>query len=104
MADKDLKIRGYFGEVENATWRANWVAGGLGFEPRQAESESAVLPLDDPPEPGVRRFDLTPWDRPFRLAARRFQGLKARPTGEAGPGFFLGVDTGSACQQAGQSS
>ena len=25
------------------------VAGGQGFEPRQAESESAVLPLDDPP-------------------------------------------------------
>ena len=28
------------------------LAGGLGFEPRQAESESAVLPLDDPPLPG----------------------------------------------------
>src|SRR5262245_50296516 len=27
------------------------LAGGLGFEPRQAESESAVLPLDDPPRP-----------------------------------------------------
>src|SRR5882724_8338234 len=27
----------------------SYVAGGLGFEPRQAESESAVLPLDDPP-------------------------------------------------------
>src|SRR5471032_348023 len=25
------------------------VVGGLGFEPRLAESESAVLPLDDPP-------------------------------------------------------
>ena len=25
------------------------MAGGQGFEPRQAESESAVLPLDDPP-------------------------------------------------------
>ena len=25
------------------------LAGGQGFEPRQAESESAVLPLDDPP-------------------------------------------------------
>ena len=25
------------------------LAGGLGFEPRLAESESAVLPLDDPP-------------------------------------------------------
>jgi hypothetical protein len=30
------------------------VAGGLGFEPRLTESESAVLPLDDPPpEPRV---------------------------------------------------
>src|ERR1051326_4438945 len=27
----------------------NRLAGGLGFEPRLAESESAVLPLDDPP-------------------------------------------------------
>ena len=26
-----------------------YLAGGLGFEPRLAESESAVLPLDDPP-------------------------------------------------------
>src|ERR1700761_1568563 len=30
------------------------LVGGLGFEPRQAESESAVLPLDDPPTEGVR--------------------------------------------------
>jgi hypothetical protein len=30
------------------------LAGGLGFEPRLAESESAVLPLDDPPT----------WDQP----------------------------------------
>src|SRR5438445_2766496 len=30
----------------------NQLAGGLGFEPRLAESESAVLPLDDPPPPG----------------------------------------------------
>ena len=26
------------------------LAGGLGFEPRLTESESVVLPLDDPPE------------------------------------------------------
>ena len=30
-------------------FRGKGVAGGQGFEPRQAESESAVLPLDDPP-------------------------------------------------------
>ena len=29
------------------------LAGGLGFEPRLAESESAVLPLDDPPTGGL---------------------------------------------------
>src|SRR5215469_13836794 len=29
------------------------LVGGLGFEPRQAESESAVLPLDDPPTAGA---------------------------------------------------
>ena len=33
--------------VISMAWRL--VAGGLGFEPRLAESESAVLPLDDPP-------------------------------------------------------
>src|SRR6516162_9654215 len=32
-----------------------WLAGGLGFEPRLAESESAVLPLDDPPSAGLDR-------------------------------------------------
>ncbi|CAL7963217.1 hypothetical protein GAMM_40203 [Gammaproteobacteria bacterium] len=26
-----------------------FLAGGLGFEPRLTESESAILPLDDPP-------------------------------------------------------
>src|SRR3989304_9778605 len=31
------------------------LAGGLGFEPRLAESESAVLPLDDPPTGRVAR-------------------------------------------------
>jgi hypothetical protein len=31
------------------TQRKQDLAGGLGFEPRLAESESAVLPLDDPP-------------------------------------------------------
>ena len=29
--------------------QSNQLAGGLGFEPRLAESEFAVLPLDDPP-------------------------------------------------------
>ena len=29
--------------------RFDFMAGGLGFEPRLTESESVVLPLDDPP-------------------------------------------------------
>ncbi len=32
------------------------MAGGLGFEPRLTESESAVLPLDDPPITGETRL------------------------------------------------
>src|SRR5690606_10835505 len=32
-----------------AKTRVKGVAGGLGFEPRFSESESDVLPLDDPP-------------------------------------------------------
>ena len=35
------------------------LAGGLGFEPRLAESESAVLPLDDPPPGSANRHRLT---------------------------------------------
>ena len=34
------------------------LAGGLGFEPRLAESESAVLPLDDPPTKRAARLAL----------------------------------------------
>ena len=33
-----------------------FVAGGLGFEPRLTESESVVLPLDDPPKEPLRGF------------------------------------------------
>jgi hypothetical protein len=47
--------------------RGNWMsvvkflAGGLGFEPRLTESESAVLPLDDPPTyPGRREAGTFP--------------------------------------------
>ena len=32
------------------------LAGGLGFEPRLTESESVVLPLDDPPKEPLRGF------------------------------------------------
>ena len=40
------------------------MAGELGFEPRQAESESAVLPLDDPPKPGENPFGTARLDQP----------------------------------------
>src|ERR1051326_5957060 len=40
----------------------NSMAGGLGFEPRLAESESAVLPLDDPPRSsGIRAKRQIGW-------------------------------------------
>ena len=35
--------------------RASYCVRGLGFEPRQADSESAILPLDDP-----RMIDVIP--------------------------------------------
>ena len=63
------------------------LAGGLGFEPRLAESESAVLPLDDPPtkapgfsmalsprQAGAERSKkasrFTEFSRPIRLPCR----------------------------------
>src|SRR5260221_5659941 len=52
--------------------RGRRMAGGLGFEPRLAESESAVLPLDDPP----------PVCRPEIVAEHRRQ--LHRPAGAAG--------------------
>ena len=39
------------------------LAGGLGFEPRLAESESAVLPLDDPPMDRARYRIGAPGDK-----------------------------------------
>lgn len=41
------------------------MAGGLGFEPRLAESESAVLPLDDPPSGA---WNLVSWAIPLTLS------------------------------------
>src|SRR5580704_7114141 len=47
------------------------MAGGLGFEPRLAESESAVLPLDDPP----RTLPLGVLRPPAGLATSDFLAL-----------------------------
>ena len=45
------------------------LAGGLGFEPRLAESESAVLPLDDPPIKGLFCWQVF---RPLRSSGQPF--------------------------------
>ncbi len=36
------------------------VARGLGFEPRQSDSESEVLPLDDPRKAGAFSHEIIP--------------------------------------------
>ena len=54
------------GDLQGVEMLWNKVAGGLGFEPRLAESESAVLPLDDPPPAPVSEFA---W-RPLEAASR----------------------------------
>ena len=48
------------------------VAGGLGFEPRQPESESGVLPLDDPPTGSAFAFAVG--EPGFIERWRRWQG------------------------------
>jgi hypothetical protein len=67
---------------------AKWieVAGGLGFEPRLAESESAVLPLDDPPVFSLRDQQLA-----FSRKGHVFQfGLSPFTLGVRGPFALLG--------------
>ena len=52
------------------------MAGGTGFEPVLAESESAVLPLDDPPfENGDigTKLDYTPLSKITMDACQRFE-------------------------------
>ena len=62
------------------------MAGGLGFEPRLAESESAVLPLDDPP--------MAMWrlDSRWGPDAQGVSGLAADLADQAGKALaFLGA-------------
>ncbi len=79
------------------------VAGGLGFEPRLTESESAVLPLNYPPPPAAspaevmlaplqdirrRQADIGTFGRtvhpgvPDPLTRPRSAGAASRPRGE----------------------
>ena len=47
------KFRGYSNDCQNQKYEAisgGFLAGGPGFEPRLTESESAVLPLNYPPQ------------------------------------------------------
>ena len=63
--------------VRNATARAEravaFLAGGEGFEPPLTESESVVLPLDDPPRerPELRAINAWSTGWPFWLYANR---------------------------------
>ena len=68
--------------------RARWMrarfclAGGLGFEPRLAESESAVLPLDDPP----KLPKINAWRTGSRGGPCADRPSCARPHGHRGSG------------------
>src|SRR5437588_7528296 len=65
--------------------KKSYVAGGIGFEPRQAESESAVLPLDDPP--GSKTAGLCPaGPSNYRLSVMRTRvGPDAPSLADLGP-------------------
>src|SRR6516165_12768739 len=57
--------------------RCLWLAGGLGFEPRLTESESAVLPLNYPP---IVREIRPPPGLLSRISAQHLQlARRARP-------------------------
>ena len=63
-ATKSLNPGAEFSRAAFFRFWVKLVAGVLGFEPRQAESESAVLPLDDPPKPGKNPFGTARLDQP----------------------------------------
>src|SRR6185295_10422452 len=65
------------------------MAGGLGFEPRLTESESAVLPLDDPPP--IRRVALNIYDVPRDIYDLPREAAKHRHVLTSG---FYKVDRG----------
>jgi hypothetical protein len=72
------------------------LAGGLGFEPRLAESESAVLPLDDPPT-GYRRATYHTFSGLCRLRIWFRRDIVSRmrrvsPTRVQNPGVSGGTD------------
>jgi hypothetical protein len=73
------------GAVENARnadeIRVFSVAGGLGFEPRLTESESAVLPLNYPPIASYFN-NLAIWTKPQTVAVLMAPRLSRRHSAE----------------------
>ena len=63
--------------ANNLLLLANFVAGGLGFEPRLAESESAVLPLDDPPVASPEKAEARYKAQPAPICASRSFGVQS---------------------------
>ncbi len=75
------------------------MAGGLGFEPRLAESESAVLPLDDPPSAGnacvsIRRCGCVAGRRCTVEYGMLKVNLRRGPS-ENGHGAYAAIDLGT---------
>src|SRR5438093_1367382 len=70
-----------------------FLAGGLGFEPRLTESESAVLPLDDPPKLPIgqklRNFDIALKQHLEPLLTQRMRGRQ--PIAKAGFSELTGL-------------
>lgn len=75
-----LNISRHFDCVSQIPGFRAFLAGGRGFEPRRADPESAVLPLDDPPSV---------------LSSAQYSTVIA-PAQEAAFYFPLGLDKGSA--------
>src|ERR1700731_2837906 len=63
------------------------LAGGPGFEPRLTESESAVLPLNYPPQPATRRLRGGPCGFDARLS-KRAAVVKAAPGSVSAPALL----------------
>src|SRR5262249_45184811 len=53
------------------------MAGGLGFEPRLTEAESAVLPLNYPPPSEAVAMDLRARERSSEMSGERVRGRNA---------------------------
>src|SRR5262245_25997897 len=71
--------------LQNGKSAGDQLAGGLGFEPRLTESESAVLPLNYPPM-GVVRAYLTRLAGSRKAAQPHYDAPAGRGRGDPSPG------------------